>query len=105
MSEIQDSWKALSDQNRRNILELLFNEALTASEIATKLNLTAGNVSQHLNTLKKGKIVENKIQGLYRVYSINGSTLETMLEWMANITPSRSQTIMQLRKKTELLKS
>jgi ArsR family transcriptional regulator, arsenate/arsenite/antimonite-responsive transcriptional repressor len=105
MSEIQDSWKALSDQNRRNILELLFKEALTASEIATKLNLTAGNVSQHLNTLKKGKIVENKIQGLYRVYSINGSTLETMLEWMANITPSRSQTIMQLRKKTELLKS
>ena len=105
MNEIQDSWKAISDKNRRNILELLFSEALTATEISNKLELTAGNVSQHLNVLKKGNIVQNKIQGLYRVYSINSATLENMLEWLAGVTPSRSQTIMQLRKKTEELKT
>ncbi len=102
--EIQDSWKALSDSNRRKILELLFNEALTATEISEKLSLTAGNVSQHLNALKKGGIVENKIQGLFRVYSIKSDTLENMLEWLAGVTPSRSQTILQLRKKTAALK-
>jgi ArsR family transcriptional regulator, arsenate/arsenite/antimonite-responsive transcriptional repressor len=104
MTEIQDSWKALADQNRRKILELLFSEALTATEIAERLNLTGGNVSQHLNTLKKGSIVDSKIQGLYRVYSIKSETLESMLEWMAGVTPSRSQTILQLRKKTAALK-
>lgn len=104
MTEIQDSWKALADPNRRQILELLFIEALTATEISEKLKLTAGNVSQHLNVLKKGEIVESKIQGLYRVYAITPATLENMLEWMASITPSKSQTIIQLRKKTAQLK-
>lgn len=104
MTEIQDSWKALSDTNRRNILELLFAEALTATEIAEKLNLTAGNVSQHLNALKKGEMVESKTQGLYRVYSIKSETLENMLDWLAGVTPSRSQTFLQVRKKTASLK-
>jgi ArsR family transcriptional regulator, arsenate/arsenite/antimonite-responsive transcriptional repressor len=104
MYEIQDSWKALADTNRRQILELLFAEALTATEISEKLKLTAGNVSQHLNALKKGEMVEVKIQGLYRVYSIKPNTLENMLEWLANITPSKSQTFLQVRKKTASLK-
>jgi ArsR family transcriptional regulator, arsenate/arsenite/antimonite-responsive transcriptional repressor len=104
MSEIQDSWKALADTNRRNILSLLFTEALTATEIAMKLNLTAGNVSQHLNAMKKGEIVESKTKGLYRVYSIKSATLENMLDWLAGVTPSRSQTFLQVRKKTASLK-
>ncbi len=104
MSEISDSWKALADSNRRQILTLLFHEALTATEIADKLNLTAGNVSQHLNTLKKGGIVESKTQGLYRVYSLKSETLENMLEWLAGVTPSRSQIFLQIRRKTESLK-
>lgn len=104
MTEISDSWKALADPNRRQILELLFSEALTATEIAQKLELTAGNVSQHLNTLKKGEIVESKTQGLYRVYSIKSDTLEKMLDWLAGVTPSRSQTFLQVRKKTASLK-
>ncbi|MES2797761.1 MAG: metalloregulator ArsR/SmtB family transcription factor [Bacteroidota bacterium] len=104
MTEIQDSWKALADPNRRQILELLFSEALTATEISEKLKLTAGNVSQHLNALKKGGLVEVKIQGLYRVYSIQSNTLENLLEWLANITPSKSQTFLQVRKKTASLK-
>lgn len=103
MYEIQDSWKALADPNRRAILELLFAEALTATEISEKLKLTAGNVSQHLNALKKGEIVEVKIQGHYRVYSIKSNTLENLLEWLANITPSKSQTFLQVRKKTTSL--
>lgn len=104
MTEIQDSWKALADPNRRNILELLFHEALTATEISEKLQLTAGNISQHLNTLKKGEIVEAKTQGLYRVYSIKPDMLEAMIEWLAGITPSKSKTMVQIRKKTTALK-
>jgi DNA-binding transcriptional ArsR family regulator len=103
MTEIQDSWKALADPTRRQILELLFVEALTATEIAAKLSMTAGNTSQHLNVLKKGGIIENKIQGLYRVYAITPITLENMIEWMVSITPSKSQTNFQLRKKTAQL--
>jgi ArsR family transcriptional regulator, arsenate/arsenite/antimonite-responsive transcriptional repressor len=100
MTEINDSWKALSDPNRRAILELLYAEALTATEISTKLNLTAGNVSQHLNALKKGELVSSQSQGLYRVFTINSLALENLLEWLVSITPSKAQTIMQIRKKT-----
>jgi DNA-binding transcriptional ArsR family regulator len=104
MHEINDSWKSIADTNRRRILELLFVEALTATEISEKLQLTAGNVSQHLNVMKKGEIVESKTQGLYRVYSIKSETLENMLDWLASVTPSRSQTFLQVRKKTASLK-
>lgn len=104
MDEIQDSWKALADPHRRCILELLIKEALTATEIAEKLQLTAGNVSQHLNVLKKGNLVTSKTVGLYRIYALEPVNLEIMLDWLVGVTPSRSQANIQIRKKTASLK-
>ena len=48
-----ETFKALSDPVRREILNLLKGGRLTAGEIAGKFDMTAATVSYHLSQLKR----------------------------------------------------
>ena len=48
-----ETFKALSDPVRREILNLLKGGRLTAGEIAGQFDMTAATVSYHLSLLKK----------------------------------------------------
>ena len=76
---MESPWKAVSDDNRRQILFLLKEKDLTPSEIAKHFKFTLPAVSVHLRILKNSDLVtENKI-GKNRVYSLNREkTLEMM---------------------------
>ena len=50
---IQKTFKALSDDTRRKILELLKEGAASAGEIAAHFDMTAATVSHHLSVLRK----------------------------------------------------
>lgn len=52
-----ETFKALSDPVRREILNLLKGGRLTAGEIAGKFDMTAATVSYHLSQLKKAGLV------------------------------------------------
>ena len=54
---LSDTFKAISDPVRREILEMLRNERKSAGEIAQKFNLTNATVSYHLAQLKKADLV------------------------------------------------
>lgn len=47
----QETFKALSDPTRREILSLLKEGAKTAGEIAAHFSMTAATVSHHLSVL------------------------------------------------------
>ena len=46
-----DTFKALSDPARRDILEMLKNKPLSAGEIAKQFDMTQATVSYHLKVL------------------------------------------------------
>lgn len=61
-----DTFKALSDPARRDILEMLKNKPLSAGEIAKQFDMTQATVSYHLKVLKKADLIrENRKRILF----------------------------------------
>lgn len=61
-----DTFKALSDPVRRDILTMLKNGRMSAGEIGSHFDMTGATVSYHLNILKKADLVfEEKKRTLY----------------------------------------
>ena len=74
--ELMQILKALSEETRVRILNLLMNEELCVGEIEYLLNINQSNASRHLSALKNAALIiyEKKAQWIY--YSINLIALE-----------------------------
>ena len=81
----QETFKALSDSTRREILQLLRQGALPAGEIAEHFNKTGATISHHLSVLKNAGLVDAERRGTYIYYEINLSVLEQILTWMTGL--------------------
>lgn len=68
--QIDEKFKAVSDQTRRKILDLLRGGTMNAGEIAEACEMTKPNISQHLNVLKKSGLIQDTKQGLHVYYSL-----------------------------------
>jgi rhodanese-related sulfurtransferase/DNA-binding transcriptional ArsR family regulator len=62
--------KALSSPHRHELLELLAQGERTVESLATELELSIANVSQHLQALKHAALVESRKQGLFVHYRL-----------------------------------
>lgn len=82
---MNDSFKALSDPTRRQILRLLREKDRTAGEIADFFNMTKPSISHHLNALKQAGLVLDERQGQHIIYSINTSVLEEVMGWFLEL--------------------
>ena len=80
-----ETYKALSDPARREILNLLKGGRLTAGEIAGRFDMTAATVSYHLSRLKKAGLVFESREKNYIYYSLNASVLEEVLLWIQDL--------------------
>lgn len=80
-----ETFKALSDPVRREILNLLKGGRLTAGEIAGRFDMTAATVSYHLAQLKKAGLIFESREKNYIYYSLNTSVLEEVLLWLQDL--------------------
>ena len=64
-------FKALSDENRQRIIELLENKDMCVSEIVDCCGLSQPTISHHLNILKNVGLVAAKKKGQQTYYSLN----------------------------------
>ena len=53
-------FKALNDQTRRQIMELLQEKDMTAGEIAEQFSISFPSISHHLDLLKQAKLVTSE---------------------------------------------
>ena len=79
---LSDTFKAISDPVRREILEMLRNERKSAGEIAQKFNLTNATVAYHLAQLKKADLVTETREKNFIFYELNVSVFEDILVWI-----------------------
>lgn len=78
-----ETFKALSDPVRREILLLLKDQTLSAGEIAKHFKMTQATVSYHLSKLKQANLIfENKYKN-YIYYELNTSVLEEVILWLS----------------------
>lgn len=75
-------FKALNDATRREILELLQRQDLSAGEIAEHFNISWPSVSHHLDILKQAGLVTSKKEGQYVYYSLNTTVVDEILKWL-----------------------
>ena len=81
----QESFKALSDPTRREIIEILRNGKMTAGDIVDHFQMTGASISHHLSTLKNANLVTDDKQGKYIYYELNLSVVEEILAWLASL--------------------
>lgn len=86
MSPLNDTFKALSDKTRRQILKLLHDGELTAGEIAEHFDMTKPSISHHLNLLKQAELISDRRQGQNIFYSLNTSVFEEIMGWFLELT-------------------
>ena len=82
---IQNTLKALSDPNRREILELLKSGRLSAGEIAEKFPVSGAAVSKHLSVLKDVDLIRDTREGKFIFYELNTSVLEEVMLWLVTL--------------------
>lgn len=81
----QETFKALSDPTRREILQLLQRAPMAAGEIAEHFDMTGATVSHHLSTLKEAGLVDTEKQGKYIYYELNLSVLDEIMTWLTGL--------------------
>ncbi len=74
-------FKALNDPTRREILEMLQENDMTAGEIADKFNISFPSISHHLDLLKQAKLVSSEKDGQYVYYSLNTTVVDDIVKW------------------------
>ncbi len=80
-----DTFKALSDPVRRDILQLLKQGRLSAGEISSHFAMTNATISYHLSILKKAELVFETREGTYIYYELNASVLEEIMLWLSDL--------------------
>ena len=80
-----DTFKALSDPVRRDILTMLKNGRMSAGEIGSHFDMTGATVSYHLNILKKADLVFEEKEKNFVYYSLNTSIVEEVMVWLAGL--------------------
>jgi len=76
-----DAFKALSDNTRRKILDLLKEKDMTAGDIADYFKITKPSISHHLSILKQAGLVSDERKGQFIYYSLNTSVFEDVVGW------------------------
>ena len=81
----QETFKALSDTTRREILNLLKNGAMTAGEIGKHFEMTGATISHHLSILKAVGLISDDKRGKFIYYELNMSVLDELMGWIVQL--------------------
>jgi DNA-binding transcriptional ArsR family regulator len=83
MSASATPYKAIADDTRRRILDLLRDESLTAGSIAGRFpKISRPAVSKHLAILRRSRLVATRKRGREQVYTLNAVPLRHVAEWV-----------------------
>ena len=80
-----ETFKALSDPVRRDILQMLKNGRMSAGDIGSHFDMTGATVSYHLKILKKADLVWEKKEKNFIYYELNTSVLEEIMLWISDL--------------------
>ncbi|MFI3791605.1 autorepressor SdpR family transcription factor [Streptococcus uberis] len=79
------TFKALSDPIRRDILTLLKDGQMSAGDIANQFDLAQASISYHLMILKKADLIQETKVKNFIYYDINTSVVEDIMIWLKEI--------------------
>ena len=78
-------FKALSDETRLCIVDMLSCREMSAGDILSNFTLSQSTLSYHMKILIEAKVVNARRDGLWTKYSINESTFENLLAFIPKL--------------------
>jgi ArsR family transcriptional regulator len=84
-------FKALNDATRRDILDLLKKQDLTAGEIADEFHISKPSISHHLDLLKQAGLVVAVKKGQFIFYSINTTVTDEIIQWLMQLSNNKKR--------------
>lgn len=79
---LAETFKCLSDQQRREILTSLKEGRKSAGELAEQLDISPQAVSYHLKLLKQAELVVEFKEKNFIFYELNTTVFTDMLVWL-----------------------
>jgi DNA-binding transcriptional ArsR family regulator len=87
---MHDTFKALADPTRREILRILRKGEITAGEIASRFRLSAPTISRHLGVLAAAGLVEDRRDGVRIYYRLVPKRIAMALEsFLSAVCPTQ----------------
>ena len=80
--------KALADENRLRILQILINSDLCVGALAKHLGISKPAVSQHLQILRKAGLVKGEKRGYWTHYMVDRQALSAIAMEISTMTAS-----------------
>jgi DNA-binding transcriptional ArsR family regulator len=87
-TELDVSFAALADANRREMIRTLLQKPRRAGELAQCVSMSPQALSRHLRVLKRaGLVVEDGLESdaRVRIYSVHAGALEPAQQWLAQV--------------------
>lgn len=98
MSDVGPVFSALSDPNRRFVVEALAQrETATATELAAELPVTRQAVAKHLTALSEAGLVESSRSGRETRYRLTPGPLAGAMSWMERVGAGWDERLEALR--------
>ncbi len=80
-----DTFTALADPTRRQIVESLAGGERSFGELADQFEMSRPAVSQHLKVLRNAAIVTSRPDAQRRLYRLNPDALDELEGWIASV--------------------
>jgi ArsR family transcriptional regulator len=79
--QLTSVFKAIADPTRREILNLLRKEEMSAGDVAAHFDMTKPTISHHFSVLKEAELITSRREGQTIWYALNTTVLEDVLAW------------------------
>lgn len=89
-------FKAISDQTRLHIVDLLSSGEMCACQLLDNFNITQPTLSYHMKILCDSGIVNGRRVGAWMYYSINGAVIENISGFLSEIKSNKDKCISKL---------
>lgn len=81
----ENTFSAIADPIRREILSVLKNGKLSAGEISSHFDMTGAAISYHLNILKKADLISESRYKNFIYYELNTTVLDEIILWIEDL--------------------
>lgn len=78
--KIAEFFKALSDETRLKIIDMLSQQEMCVCEIIDKLQMSQPAVSHHLKILRQAGLVVDSREGKWIYYTVNGQVFDEVFK-------------------------
>ena len=96
-----DAFHAISDGNRRVLLDVLRDEERPVGALVAATGLSYSLVSQHLQVLLDAGIVVRRPEGRQRIYRLQAAPLRVVHDWTAEYEQFWKERLSRLRRRLD----